>query len=41
MLAIPRSNMIAVRAVKLMEEQQKLCTNEKHLTVKFVARNNL
>ncbi|KAL7632021.1 UNVERIFIED_CONTAM: hypothetical protein RMT77_017655 [Armadillidium vulgare] len=39
-LDIPRSNMIAERAVKLMEELSEICKIDKYLHIRFVATNN-
>lgn len=40
-LDIPRSNMIAERAVKVMEELSKICKKDKYLHDRFVVTNNI
>ena len=40
-LDIPRSNMIAERAVKEMEELGEKCKKDKYLNLRFVATNNI
>ncbi|KAG0716025.1 hypothetical protein GWK47_010572 [Chionoecetes opilio] len=41
LLDVPRSNMIAERAVKVMEELGEKCKKDKYLDLKFVAANNV
>ena len=38
---VPRSNIIAERGVKLMEELKAGCKSDKNLNLKFVATNTL
>lgn len=38
---IPRTNIIAERAVKLMEQLKETCKNEKYLNFKFISKNDL
>ena len=40
-LNIPRSNIIAERAVKVMEELNENCKKDKYLNLRFVATNNV
>lgn len=38
---VPRTNIIAERNVKLMEELKERCKSEKYLNLKFLATNTL
>ncbi|KAG0417875.1 hypothetical protein DMUE_6413 [Dictyocoela muelleri] len=39
-IEISRSNIIAERGIKLMEELSKTCKPDKYLNIKFVSKNN-
>src|SRR5215469_8826000 len=41
LIDIPRSNMVAERAVKVMEELHGICKTEKYLHLRFVATNSI
>ena len=41
LIDIPRSNMVAERAVKVMEELHGICKTDKYLHLRFVATNNI
>ena len=38
---IPRTNIIAERAIKLMQELRDTCKTDKYLNIKFISKNNL
>ena len=38
---VPRSNMIAERNIKLMEELRETCNTDKYLSLKFISKTTL